>query len=76
MTSKQELELFGIEDSFLDDIQDEVTGLIVGIATTDREMVKARLDRLRMTLDEMDAKLAATPPKPKVRVSSQQSTSW
>ena len=74
MTSKQELELFGITDSFLDDIQDEVTGLIVGIAQADREMVKARLDGLRMTLDEMDAKLAATPPK--VRFASQQPTSW
>jgi hypothetical protein len=32
MTSKQELELFGVEDTFLDDLQGEMTGLIVGIA--------------------------------------------
>lgn len=60
MTSKQELELFGIEDTFLDDIQIEVTGLIVGITLADRKAVKARLDGLRMTLDEMDEKLAET----------------
>ena len=60
MTSKQELELFGIEDTFLDDIQGEVTGLIVGITLADRKAVKARIDGLRMTLDEMDEKLAET----------------
>ena len=60
MTSKQELELFGIEDTFLDDLQGEMTGLVVGIALADREAVKARIDGLRMTIDEMDAKLAET----------------
>ncbi len=74
MTRKQELELFGIEDTFLDDLQGEMTGLIVGITLADREAVKARIDGLRMTLDEMDEKLAATPPKPKVRFAGQQPT--
>ena len=60
MTSKQELVLFGIVDTFLDDIQGEVTGLIVGITLADRKAVKARIDGLRMTLDEMDEKLAET----------------
>lgn len=60
MTSKQELELFGVEDTFLDDLQGEMTGLTVGIALADRKAVKARLDGLRMTLDEMDEKLAET----------------